>query len=97
MNLRKDTINEINCSIGGLVNIYLDNPNEEPITLESAIDYVYDELIENAENERFGITSAVKFDGKDNIRNFIKQELLKEKDTIKFYGIGERRYEDRTN
>ena len=76
MKLRKETVEEINYSIGGLMNLYLDNPNEEPITLEDAINYVYDELMGNASNGRFGITTAVKFDGKENIREFIKNNLL---------------------
>lgn len=84
MKLRKETIEEINYSIGGLMNLYLDNPDEEPITLEDAITYVYSELIDNAKRQRFGLTTAIKFDGTKNIKEFIKNSLLEEKDTIKF-------------
>lgn len=89
MKLRKETIDEINYSIGGLMNLYLDNPNEEPITLQDAIDYVYNEIIDNAESNRFGLTTAIKFDGKNNIMDYIKNSLLEEKDTIKFKDLNQ--------
>lgn len=87
MKLRKETIEEINYSVGGLMNLYLDNHEEPSIELEDAINYVYSEVIDNAESGRFGITTAIKFDGKENIRNYIKQSLLEEKDTIRFTNL----------
>lgn len=87
MKLRKETIEEINYSIGGLMNLYLDNPEEEPITLDDAINYVYNEIMDNAKDNRFGLTTAIKFDGKDNIISYIRKELLEEKDTIKFKNL----------
>ncbi len=84
MKLRKETIEEINYSIGGLMNLYLDNLEEEPMTLNDAIDYVYNEIMDNAKNNRFGLTTAIKFSGTENIKNYIKDSLLEEKDTIKF-------------
>ena len=81
--MRKETINEILYSIGGLENFYLDNSEEEPITLEDAINYVYSEVMANAQSGRFGLTTAIKFDGKQKILNKIKEELLKSED-IKF-------------
>lgn len=87
MKLRKETIEEINYSVGGLMNLYLDNPNEEAITIDDAINYVYNEVIDNAQLGRFGLTTAIKFDGTDNIKNYIKKSLLEEKDIIKFKAI----------
>ena len=80
--MRKETLQEILCSIGGLENSYLDNPDQEPISLQSAIDYVYDEVMSNANSNRFGVTTAIRFDGKKKIIEKIREELLKSDDII---------------
>ncbi len=76
--MRNDTIRLCEYAVAGLENTYLDNPDEEPIELEHAIDYCYDEVRDAAGGFR-GMerqTKAAYFDTKKAIREEIKRQLL---------------------
>lgn len=58
-----------------LENIYLDNPDEEPITIEYAIQYCYDYFNE-FQQDYLTPKTQVRFDGKQNIINEIRSLIL---------------------
>lgn len=63
MNARQKQL--INSAVGLLENEFLNNPNEEPITLEGAVNYCYEGLV--MEVNECGESPDIYFQGKDAI------------------------------
>lgn len=82
--MRKDTkrivIDSFNDLLGGLYNAYLDGILEDDDiyddlnTIEKMVDWVYYDAIYN--------NSEIKFDGAENIKQFIKERIEKDSDIL---------------
>lgn len=63
---------QVDAAVGLLENLYLDNPAEEPVTLEEAVGYCYDELL----GYQRGAELAARFEGAPAIREALKQAII---------------------
>jgi len=80
--LRTDTISLINFVVGGLENTYLDYPSTEPMTLDEAVEYCYQDLKDNT-NQTHGHTSAVYFNTTEAIKEELKEAIIDSEIRIK--------------
>jgi len=70
--MRPDTKRKIVSVVGLLENYFLDTLEPELITLKEAVEYCYDEFLDNS---MVGDTNAVRFEGKNNILKTIEEEI----------------------
>lgn len=80
--LRLNTVMQVCQAVGSIENVFLDNSDQEPVTLDEAIEWVYSQFVSDCEMY-VGSTKAVMFDGKDNILNAIKYEILNSEIVLK--------------
>ena len=73
--MRKDALDLCAFAVGYLENVYLDNPDEEPVTLEEAVAYCYDELVDSTKSS-VHFTSGAYFATKELLLAEIKRLIL---------------------
>jgi len=69
------TEKQVNYAVGFLENVYMDNDDEPPITLEEAVAYCYDQLIDG-QRGRANPAQAIRFEGKPAIMAAIKRAVI---------------------
>lgn len=79
--LRLNTVMQVCQAVGSIENVFLDNSDQEPVTLDEAIEWVYSQFVSDCDHY-VGSDRSAMFDGKDKILNAIKHEILNSEEIL---------------